>query len=108
MFSAFWNPVQGGKVLYVLCVFSWEMSLLYCFQEIKVKHADSWTSLGKMIPEPVSVKSSNDSFRQFQKAALEKEESEWAKERKRQLLEQAKRKLNNLPQEKERFVILYN
>ncbi|XP_060088165.1 LOW QUALITY PROTEIN: bromodomain testis-specific protein [Heteronotia binoei] len=71
-------------------------------KEIKVKHADSWTNLGKMIPAPVSVKSSNNSFRQFQKAALEKEESEWAKERKRQLLEQAKRKLKNLPQEKER------
>ncbi|XP_054836335.1 bromodomain testis-specific protein [Eublepharis macularius] len=70
-------------------------------KEIKVKHADSWTSLGKMVPAPVSIKSSNDSFRQFQKAALEKEENEWAKERKRQL-EQAKRKLKNLPQEKER------
>ncbi|XP_077189146.1 bromodomain testis-specific protein isoform X3 [Paroedura picta] len=73
-------------------------------KEIKVKHADSWTSLGKMIPSPVSVKSSNDSFRQFQRAALEKEENEWAKERKRQLLEQAKRKLKNLPQEKERNI----
>nr|XP_056700723.1 bromodomain testis-specific protein [Euleptes europaea] len=71
-------------------------------KKIKVKHADSWTSLGKMIPVPVSIKSSNDSFTQFKKAALEKEGSEWAKERKRQLLEQAKRKLKNLPQEKER------
>ncbi|KAM6454383.1 bromodomain testis-specific protein isoform 2-T5 [Liasis olivaceus] len=70
-------------------------------KDIKVKHADSWTSLGKMVPAPVSVKSSNESFRQFQKAALEKEESEWAKERKRQL-EQAERKLKNHPQEKER------
>ncbi|XP_062973793.1 bromodomain testis-specific protein [Elgaria multicarinata webbii] len=68
---------------------------------IKVKHADSWTSLGKMIPAPVSIKSSNESFRQFQKAALEKEESDWAKERKKQL-EQTERKLKNLPQEKER------
>lgn len=59
-----------------------------------------------MIPGPVTVKSSNDSFRQFQKAALEKEESEWAKERKRQLSESVKRKLKNLPQEKERFVII--
>ncbi|XP_063155942.1 bromodomain testis-specific protein [Candoia aspera] len=70
-------------------------------KDIKVKHADSWTSLGKMVPAPVSVKSSNESFRQFQKAALEKGESEWAKERKRQL-EQAERKLKNQPQEKER------
>ncbi|XP_061489645.1 bromodomain testis-specific protein isoform X2 [Rhineura floridana] len=70
-------------------------------KDIKVKHADSWTSLGRMMPAPVSVKSSNESFRQFQKAALEKEESEWAKERKRQL-EQAERKLKSLPQEKER------
>ncbi|KAJ6655819.1 hypothetical protein lerEdw1_004683 [Lerista edwardsae] len=70
-------------------------------KDIKVKHADSWTNLGKMIPAPVSVKSSNESFRQFRKAALEKEESKWAKERKKQL-ERAERKLKNLPQEKER------
>ncbi|XP_060133440.1 bromodomain testis-specific protein [Zootoca vivipara] len=70
-------------------------------KDIKVKHADSWTSLGKMMPVPVPIKSSNESFRQFQKAALEKEESEWAKDRKRQL-EQAERKLRSLPQEKER------
>ncbi|XP_028588637.2 bromodomain testis-specific protein isoform X4 [Podarcis muralis] len=70
-------------------------------KDIKVKHADSWTSLGKMIPAPAPIKSSNESFRQFQKAALEKEESEWAKDRKRQL-EQAERKLRSLPQEKER------
>ncbi|XP_066480660.1 bromodomain testis-specific protein [Tiliqua scincoides] len=70
-------------------------------KDIKVKHADSWTSLGKMIPAPFSVKSSNESFRQFRKAALEKEESEWAKERKKQL-ERAEWKLKNLPQEKER------
>ncbi|XP_053104929.1 bromodomain testis-specific protein isoform X2 [Hemicordylus capensis] len=70
-------------------------------KDIKVKHADSWTSLGKMIPAPVSIKSSKESFRQFQKAALEREESEWAKERKRQL-EHAERRLKSLPQEKER------
>ncbi|XP_053247763.1 bromodomain testis-specific protein isoform X2 [Podarcis raffonei] len=70
-------------------------------KDIKVKHADSWTSLGKMIPAPAPIKSSSESFRQFQKAALEKEESEWAKDRKRQL-EQAERKLRSLPQEKER------
>ncbi|XP_026555873.1 bromodomain testis-specific protein [Pseudonaja textilis] len=70
-------------------------------KDIKVKHADSWTSLGKMVNVPVSVKSSNESFRQFQKAALEKGESEWAKERKRRL-EQAERKLKKHPQEKER------
>ncbi|KAJ7332512.1 hypothetical protein JRQ81_014692 [Phrynocephalus forsythii] len=66
---------------------------------IKVKHADSWTNLGKMIPAPVIIKSSSESFRHFQKAALEKEESEWAKERKRQL-EEAERKLKHLPQGK--------
>ncbi|XP_034293112.1 bromodomain testis-specific protein isoform X1 [Pantherophis guttatus] len=70
-------------------------------KDIKVKHADSWTSLGKMVSVPVSVKSSNESFRQFQKAALEKGENEWAKERKKRL-EQAERKLKKHPQEKER------
>ncbi|KAH0618426.1 hypothetical protein JD844_017611 [Phrynosoma platyrhinos] len=70
-------------------------------KDIKVKHADSWTSLGKLIPAPVPVKSSSESFRQFQKAALEKEENEWAKERRRQL-DQAERKLKILPPEKER------
>lgn len=60
-----------------------------------------------MIPAPVSVKSSNESFRQFQKAALEKEENEWAKERKKQL-ERAEWKLKNLPREKLRFVIPYD
>ncbi|KAM3841780.1 bromodomain testis-specific protein [Vipera latastei] len=70
-------------------------------KDIKVKHADSWTSLGKMVTAPISVRSSNESFRQFQKAALEKEESEWAKEQKRRL-EQAERKLKKHPQEKER------
>ncbi|XP_058032629.1 bromodomain testis-specific protein [Ahaetulla prasina] len=70
-------------------------------KDIKVKHADSWTSLGKMASVPVSVKTSNESFRQFQKAALEKGESEWAKERKKRL-EQAERKLKKHPQEKER------
>ncbi|XP_029138969.1 bromodomain testis-specific protein-like [Protobothrops mucrosquamatus] len=70
-------------------------------KDIKVKHADSWTSLGKMVTAPISVRSSNESFRQFQKAALEKEEIEWAKERKRRL-EQAERKLRKHPQEKER------
>ncbi|XP_032073602.1 bromodomain testis-specific protein [Thamnophis elegans] len=70
-------------------------------KDIKVKHADSWTSLGKMVSVPVSVKSSNESFRQFQKAALEKGESEWAKERKKRL-EQAEKKLKKHPQEKER------
>ncbi|ETE73409.1 Bromodomain testis-specific protein, partial [Ophiophagus hannah] len=74
-------------------------------EDIKVKHADSWTSLGRMVSVPVSVKSSNESFRQFQKAALEKGESEWAKERKRRL-EQAERKSKKHPQEKERLDIL--
>ncbi|XP_070602675.1 bromodomain testis-specific protein isoform X1 [Erythrolamprus reginae] len=70
-------------------------------KDIKVKHADSWTSLGKMVSVPVSVKSSNESFRQFQKAALDKGNSDWAKDRKRRP-EQAERKLKKHPQEKER------
>uniref|UniRef100_A0A8D0GEH0 Bromodomain testis-specific protein n=1 Tax=Sphenodon punctatus TaxID=8508 RepID=A0A8D0GEH0_SPHPU len=73
------------------------------FQDIKVKHAYSWASLGKKIISPVAIKSSNESFQQFKKVALEKEESE-----RRKQLEQAEKEQKTLPQEKQRFVILYN
>ncbi|KAF7243533.1 Bromodomain testis-specific protein [Varanus komodoensis] len=90
---------RRNRLWILLHVFACQSKIM----DIKVKHAASWTSLGKMIPAPTSIKSSSESFRQFQKAALEKEESEWAKERKRQL-EQSERKLRNLPQEKERHI----
>ncbi|KAJ1171039.1 hypothetical protein NDU88_002910, partial [Pleurodeles waltl] len=57
-------------------------------KDIKVKSALSWTSLCKAVPAmPAIIKSSSDSFQQFRKAALEKEEREKAlraKEVKRQ------------------------
>uniref|UniRef100_A0A8D0GEN9 Bromodomain testis-specific protein n=1 Tax=Sphenodon punctatus TaxID=8508 RepID=A0A8D0GEN9_SPHPU len=67
------------------------------FQDIKVKHAYSWASLGKKIISPVAIKSSNESFQQFKKVALEKEESE-----RRKQLEQAEKEQKTLPQEKQR------
>lgn len=48
-------------------------------KDIKVKSALSWTSLCKAVPAiPTIIKSSSDSFQQFRKAALEKEEREKA------------------------------
>lgn len=53
-----------------------------------------------MLPAP--VKTSAESFKQFRKAVLEKKDGQ-AQELKRPLV-QAERELQNLPQEKERFV----
>ncbi|XP_062853383.1 bromodomain testis-specific protein isoform X1 [Trichomycterus rosablanca] len=48
--------------------------------EIVLKHADSWTSLGKMATlTPCTIRSSKESFQQFRKAAMEKEERERAR-----------------------------
>ncbi|KAK3575282.1 hypothetical protein QTP86_023402 [Hemibagrus guttatus] len=48
--------------------------------EIVLKHADSWTSLGKMAAlVPATIRSSKESFQQFRKAAMEKEERERAR-----------------------------
>ncbi|XP_058258800.1 bromodomain testis-specific protein isoform X4 [Hemibagrus wyckioides] len=48
--------------------------------EIVLKHADSWTSLGKMAAlAPATIRSSKESFQQFRKAAMEKEERERAR-----------------------------
>ncbi|XP_053353982.1 bromodomain testis-specific protein isoform X1 [Clarias gariepinus] len=48
--------------------------------EIILKHADSWTSLGKMASlAPAAIRSSKESFQQFRKAAMEKEEREKAR-----------------------------
>ncbi|XP_027002681.1 bromodomain testis-specific protein isoform X8 [Tachysurus fulvidraco] len=48
--------------------------------EIVLKHADSWTILGKMTASaPATTRSSKESFQQFRKAAMEKEERERAR-----------------------------
>lgn len=45
-----------------------------------MKHADSWTSLGKMAAlAPATIRSSKESFQQFRKVAMEKEERERAR-----------------------------
>lgn len=51
-------------------------------QDIVLKNADSWASLGKMATfTPSTSKSSKESFQQFRKAAMEKEERERALKR---------------------------
>ncbi|XP_060775713.1 bromodomain testis-specific protein isoform X3 [Neoarius graeffei] len=48
--------------------------------EIVLKHAESWTSLGKMsVLAPATIRSSKESFQQFRKVAMEKEERERAR-----------------------------
>ncbi|XP_029473541.1 bromodomain testis-specific protein isoform X2 [Rhinatrema bivittatum] len=75
-------------------------------KDIKVKNAFSWASLGKMITTiPSTIKSSNDSFQQFRKAAIEKEEREKAlkaKEIKKLHMEQADQEQKIPPPEKQR------
>ncbi|XP_016325252.1 bromodomain testis-specific protein-like isoform X4 [Sinocyclocheilus anshuiensis] len=49
-------------------------------KDIVLKHADSWTSLGKMATQTLCpIKSSKESFQQFRKVAMEKEERERAR-----------------------------
>ncbi|RXN07864.1 bromodomain testis-specific -like isoform X2 [Labeo rohita] len=49
-------------------------------KDIVLKHADSWTSLGKLATQtPCPIKSSKESFQQFRKVAMEKEERERAR-----------------------------
>ncbi|KAA0713064.1 Bromodomain testis-specific protein [Triplophysa tibetana] len=49
-------------------------------KELVLKNADSWTSLGKMASlAPCTIKSSKESFQQFRKVAMEKEERERAR-----------------------------
>ncbi|NXH78155.1 BRDT protein, partial [Hydrobates tethys] len=64
------------------------------------KNIDSWVSLCKTMMLPAPIKTSAESFRQFRKAALKKRSGQ-AQELKRPLV-QAKKELQNLPQEKER------
>ncbi|NXW29228.1 BRDT protein, partial [Phaetusa simplex] len=67
----------------------------------RFKNIDSWVSLCKTMMLPAPIKTSAESFKQFRKAALKR--SGQAQELKR-LLVQTERELQNLPQEKERFV----
>ncbi|KAF1553509.1 Bromodomain testis-specific protein, partial [Eudyptula albosignata] len=69
------------------------------------KNIDSWVSLCKMMMLPAPIKTSAESFKQFRKAALKKRSGQ-AQELKRPLV-QAERELQNLPQERERFVTTY-
>lgn len=68
-----------------ICTQSLAFSLITCiyscvFKDIVLKHADSWTSLGKMATQtPCPIKSSKESFQQFRKVAMEKEERERAR-----------------------------
>ncbi|XP_057193344.1 bromodomain testis-specific protein isoform X2 [Triplophysa rosa] len=49
-------------------------------KDLVLKNADSWTSLGKMASlAPCTIKSSKESFQQFRKVAMEKEERERAR-----------------------------
>ncbi|KFP17486.1 Bromodomain testis-specific protein [Egretta garzetta] len=66
------------------------------------KNMDSWVSLCKTMMLPAPIKTSAESFKQFRKAAL-KRRSGQVQELKRPPV-QAERELQNLPQEKERFV----
>ncbi|NXN63651.1 BRDT protein, partial [Himantopus himantopus] len=66
------------------------------------KKVDSWVSLCKTMMLPAPIKTSAESFKQFRKAALKKRSGQ-ARELKKPLV-QAERELQNLPQEKERFV----
>ncbi|KAF1429816.1 Bromodomain testis-specific protein, partial [Spheniscus humboldti] len=66
------------------------------------KNIDSWVSLCKTMMLPAPIKTSAESFKQFRKAALKKRSGQ-AQELKRPLV-QAERELQNLPQERERFV----
>ncbi|MBN3293683.1 BRDT protein, partial [Polypterus senegalus] len=51
--------------------------ILLAITDFRIKNVDSWASLGKMNAYiPSVIKSSNESFLQFRKAAIEKEERE--------------------------------
>uniref|UniRef100_A0A8B9L0D2 Bromodomain, testis-specific n=1 Tax=Astyanax mexicanus TaxID=7994 RepID=A0A8B9L0D2_ASTMX len=55
-------------------------TFFFLLQDIVLKNADSWASLGKMATlTPSTIRSSKESFQQFRKAAMEKEERERAR-----------------------------
>ncbi|XP_040144918.2 bromodomain testis-specific protein isoform X1 [Ictidomys tridecemlineatus] len=57
-------------------------------KDIKIKNADSWKSLGKPVKTPGVLKSSDELFNQFRKAAIEKEVKARTQELIRKHLEQ--------------------
>ncbi|XP_017571059.1 bromodomain testis-specific protein isoform X3 [Pygocentrus nattereri] len=70
------KPAEGGE----LCKSCEEVKPSVPKMEIVLKNADSWTSLGKMATlAPSTIRSSKESFQQFRKVAMEKEERERAR-----------------------------
>ncbi|XP_076846562.1 bromodomain testis-specific protein isoform X3 [Brachyhypopomus gauderio] len=70
------KPAGGGD----LCKLSQDVKLSMAKTDIVLKNADSWTSLGKMAAlAPSALRSSKESFQQFRKVAMEKEERERAR-----------------------------
>ncbi|XP_038600794.1 bromodomain testis-specific protein isoform X3 [Tachyglossus aculeatus] len=69
-------------------------------KDIKIKNADSWLNLGKTVPTSCLTKSSNDSFKQFRKAAIEKEARERSLELKRRQLEQIEKEQRHLQKQR--------
>ncbi|KAG5851214.1 hypothetical protein ANANG_G00090700 [Anguilla anguilla] len=68
--------------------------------DIVLKNADSWASLGKMATfTPSTIKSSKESFQQFRKAAMEKEERERALKRLQMEVGREKRPVPEKPRE---------
>ncbi|XP_064186632.1 bromodomain testis-specific protein isoform X2 [Anguilla rostrata] len=68
--------------------------------DIVLKNADSWASLGKMATfTPSTIKSSKESFQQFRKAAMEKEERERALKRLQMEVSREKRPVPEKPRE---------
>ncbi|KAL1790816.1 bromodomain testis-specific protein isoform X1, partial [Sigmodon hispidus] len=57
-------------------------------KDIKIKNADSWKSLGKPVKSSSILKSSDELFNQFRKAAIEKEVKARTQEQMRKHLEQ--------------------
>lgn len=68
---------------------------------MKIKNADSWESLGKPVKAPGILKSSDEDFNEFGKAAIEKEVKAQTKELTQKPLEQI-RKYPNIFQENQR------
>ncbi|XP_028919621.1 bromodomain testis-specific protein isoform X2 [Ornithorhynchus anatinus] len=69
-------------------------------KDIKIKNADSWLNLGKTVTTSCLTKSSNDSFKQFRKAAIEKEARERSLELKRRQLEQIEKEQKHLQKQR--------
>ncbi|KAI4903257.1 hypothetical protein NFI96_024557 [Prochilodus magdalenae] len=80
--SAQLHKMPGAKLAEVgdQCKSSQDVKPSVTKMEIILKKADSWTSLGKMATlAPSAIRSSKESFQQFRKVAMEKEERERAR-----------------------------